>query len=90
VKFYRWLAKVTADLEGILTNTGRGGAPAVHRRLEEAFGSEPVRKALSVMGDQARGMRETGRLRVGDGGRLTVGTGLPVRDHRFFGGPTPA
>lgn len=88
VSFERWHKQVAADLEGLLYE--RGGVRAVHERMESAFGREPVREAVKVVGEHSRHLRETGELRVSAGGTLTTGAGRSVRDHRFYGGPAPA
>jgi hypothetical protein len=59
---------------------------AVHERLEKAFGGTPVRKAVSAIGDRARGERERGSVRVTTAGALTSGAGFSVRNHHFYGG----
>jgi hypothetical protein len=88
-KFIQWQTAVARDLEDALHE--QGGVRAVHERLEKAFGAEPVRKAAAAIGEQARGSRETGTLRMSSGGLLAVGgAGLAVREHRFYGGRTPA
>jgi hypothetical protein len=87
-KFINWYEQVARDLEGALHE--HRGAPAVHDRLKKAFGTDPVNKAIGVIGDQSRRLRESGGLQVATRGLLTEGAGRPVRDHRFFGGPAPA
>ncbi|KGH44953.1 hypothetical protein IN07_20320 [Modestobacter caceresii] len=87
-KFIGWYERIARDLESALGE--RGGAPAVHERLKQAFGADPVTKAIGVIGEQSRRLREAGGLRLATGGLLTAGAGRPVRDHRFFGDSTPA
>jgi hypothetical protein len=87
-KFIGWYEQIARDLEGTLHE--HRGAPAVHDRLKKAFGTDPVVKAIGVIGDQSRRRRESGGLQVATRGLLTEGAGRPVRDHRFFGGPAPA
>ena len=62
----------------------------VHQRLSKAFGDLPVRKAVSAIGDSARAARERGGVRVTPSGLLTVGAGMQVRDHNFYGASTSA
>jgi hypothetical protein len=88
VAFRAWLAQVEKDLEAAAAETS--GARAVHQRLEKAFGVEPVRKAVGVLGQRTRTARESGRLRMTTTGALTSGAGAAVPNHRFFGGPAPA
>jgi len=84
VKFVQWVGQVEKDLEAAVRETT--GLPAVHQRLEKAFGQTPVRKAVSSIGEHARLERERGGMRVTTAGVLTTGAGVAVRDHRFFGG----
>jgi hypothetical protein len=88
VKFERWHKQVATDLEGMLYE--RGGVHAVHERTKSAFGRDPVRGAVEVIGERSRHLRETGQLQVGVGGTLATGAGRLVHDHRFYGGPSPA
>jgi hypothetical protein len=87
LKFVQWLGQAERDLESAVRESL--GVRAVHQRLEKAFGETPVRKAVSSIGERTRLERERGGVRVTTTGALTTGTGAAVRDHRFFGGPTP-
>jgi hypothetical protein len=80
-KFIGWYERIARDLEG--ARGERGGAPAVHERLKQAFGADPVTKAIGVIGEQSRRLRETGGLRVATGGtadrrRRAAGAGPQV------------
>jgi hypothetical protein len=55
-----------------------------------ARGTDPLVKAIGVIGDQSGRLRESGGLQVATRELLTEGAGPPVRNHRFFGGPAPA
>jgi len=86
--FKAWLGQVEKDLEAAAAETS--GVRAVHQRLEKAFGAEPVRRAVGVLGERTRAERESGRLQVTTTGALTSGTGTTVRRHNFYGAPTSA
>ena len=52
---------------------------------------EPVRRAVAAIGEQTRTARERSSLNVAHTrGALTTGAGIPVVDHRFFGGTPTA
>lgn len=88
INFRRWLARVEEDLGELQTKAD--GTRAAHERLESAFGSTPVRKAVAAIGDQSRSLRTIGQLRMDRRGTLTGAAGIAVAEHRFFGDRPPA
>lgn len=89
-KFEDWRADVEHDLTGLLGEDG--GTLLVHARLAEAFGTEPVTKAIKELGQRANTARQNGNVHFTPGGLLfpaatTMST--KVTDHRNYGVPTP-
>jgi hypothetical protein len=84
-KFHVW----RGDVERALTEAinERSGSQAVYGHLEKAFGAGHVRKALGAFGEDQRGLREAGAMRMTQTGLLTAtGAGIAVRpNHRFYG-----
>lgn len=90
LKFEAWRADVEQDLTGLLREDG--GTFLVHARLSEAFGAEPVNKAVQELGRRANTARQKGNVHFAPSGLLipaATATTMKVTDHRNFGGPTP-
>jgi hypothetical protein len=90
LKFEAWRADVEQDLTGLLREDG--GMTLIHSRLSEAFGAEPVTKAVKELGQRANSARQSGNVHFATGGLLTTtatATTTRVTDHRNFGDPTP-
>ena len=86
--FHQWREQVERDLEAAVHSHG---TPAVHTQLAKSFGGDPVRRAVAVIAEQTRAARERGSLNVAQtGGALTTSAGIPVVNHRFFGGSPTA
>jgi hypothetical protein len=86
LKFQHWLGQVEQDLDGLLLE--HGGITVVHERLQKTFGTAPVARAISRIGQEARQARESGSVLITPAGTLSASSGRPMRDHRFFGGPS--
>jgi hypothetical protein len=86
VKFLHWLADVEEDLEGLLHE--RDDAPAVHKRLGKAFGTDVVTKALQQIGTDTRslGDGDGDGLRMTSAGVLSTSVGVAAQPKKFFGG----
>ena len=63
------------------------GLDQITKRLSNAFGSTPVRKAMTAMTDEVSAGRQMGQLSVAPmiGLGLGVGSATPVRANTFFG-----
>jgi hypothetical protein len=85
-KFLGWRAAAERVLTAALEESG--GSQSVYGHLEKAFGEGPVRKALGMFGDEQRALRESGAMRMTQGGGLTAAAaGVAVRpNHGFYGG----
>lgn len=86
--FHEWRGQVERDLTAAVRGNG---VQDVHAQLSKSLGGDPVRRAVAAIAEQARAARERGSINVvRTGGALTTGAGIPVADHRFFGGPPTA
>lgn len=87
-KFEEWRAAVERDLIGFWDQ--EGGRVLLHNRVGEAFGNDPLEKAVRVLGQRTNAARQDGTARMGAGGVLTsTATGITIPNHRNFGGPAP-
>ena len=84
-KFFRWVRQARQDFEEI----GQlRGLPAMAPQLKARFGETIVNRALNVLGDETRQLRESGKLTMErNTGLLTasVTSGIIVPQHTFHG-----
>ena len=84
--FFAWLAQLDSDLREATERSGMG-IDKVAVRLAESFGSQPIEKAASRLGEALRTERERGRLGFATTTGLLSGAGaMRVKPHDFYGG----
>lgn len=83
--FFQWLSLISKDLEGFIENIG-SGINIVQEGFSKAFGDELANRTFHKYSESMKGLRERGALKIERGtGILSVGSGLPVKDHNFEG-----
>lgn len=82
--FFNWHADALMAFEAF---AAAAGLDEVQRRLSDAIGEEPVRKAANAVTEEIGAARKAGSLLVKPSAGLVVGAtaGTPVRANTFFG-----
>lgn len=84
IKFFGWFHEITTVLDDLAQMSGKG-LDAIAARMSETFAADPIRRSVVRYGRQLRKQRETGALRMGSTGLITVPSGIKVPDHTFHG-----
>ena len=83
-RFREWREQLEEDL---IEASELKGINRVASRLQESFGTEPIEKAAAAFGDEYTQGRRAGVLSVGPAsGLISTGSGIPLREHGFYGG----
>jgi hypothetical protein len=84
--FYEWHARMLSDVQQLATLEG---SDRVTKRLEEAFGSQPVRQVVNAMAEEVNIARRNHTLAVapvvGIVTSATAPRATPVRSNTFYG-----
>lgn len=86
-KFFQWVRQAQQDFENL---SFLRGLPSVSEKLNGYFGDDVVTRALNLMGDETRQLREAGRLHMERNTGLlttTAAGGLIINPHTFHGRP---